>query len=393
MSGNVVTLAEIVVEGGLQTGPFGSQLKANEYTEAGIPVVMPKDIDGGKITTHSIAYTTSEKSRQLTKHLIKSGDILFPRRGDLGRIAVAQESNVGWICGTGCLRARLAQNAFPDFIHQYLQLDYVVKWLKSNALGQTMLNLNTEIIGALPIYLPSYEEQKSIAKSLQTWDAAIEKTEALIDAKERQFRWLRQKLFDAIFQTGEQIMLSELVEFYDGYPFLSSDYSEDGSYNILTISNVQYGSMSHSFKGKIYKVPENVKNEQMLRLGDILVSMTGNVGRVCKVDMPNCLLNQRVGKIKAKEELDPDFLYFSIWHQRFLRTMIAYAQGGAQGNLSKKDILKYQITLPTFEEQKRIANTLNIAQREINLLKKLVDQYHTQKCGLMQDLLTRGMQQ
>ena len=190
MSGNVVTLAEIVVEGGLQTEPFGSQLKANEYTEAGIPVVMPKDIDGGKITTHSIAYTTSEKSRQLTKHLIKSGDILFPRRGDLGRIAVAQESNVGWICGTGCLRARLAQNAFPDFIHQYLQLDYVVKWLKSNALGQTMLNLNTEIIGALPIYLPSYEEQKSIAKSLQTWDAAIEKTEALIEAKERQFRWL-----------------------------------------------------------------------------------------------------------------------------------------------------------------------------------------------------------
>ena len=156
---------------------------------------MPKDIDGGKITTHSIAYTTSEKSRQLTKHLIKSGDILFPRRGDLGRIAVAQESNVGWICGTGCLRARLAQNTFPDFIHQYLQLDYVVKWLKSNALGQTMLNLNTEIIGALPIYLPSYEEQKSISKSLQTWDAAIEKTEALIDAKERQFRWLRSKIF------------------------------------------------------------------------------------------------------------------------------------------------------------------------------------------------------
>ena len=68
--------------------------------------------------------------------------------------------------------------------------------------------------------------------------------------------------------------------------------------------------------------------------------------------------------------------------------MIACAQGGAQGNLSKKDILKYQVTLPCFEEQKRIANTLNTAQQEITLLKKLADQYRTQKRGLMQKLLS-----
>ena len=196
MSKNVVHLAKITVEKGLQTGPFGSQLKASEYTEKGVPIVMPKDINNGKITTQSIAYTSHKKSLKLSKHLIKAGDILFPRRGDLGRIAVAQESNEGWICGTGCLRARLNENVLPSFIHQFTQLDYVVKWLKSNALGQTMLNLNTEIIGALPIYLPPYEEQKSIATTLQTWDTAIEKTEALIDAKERQFRWLVTRLIN-----------------------------------------------------------------------------------------------------------------------------------------------------------------------------------------------------
>ena len=332
--------------------------------------------------------------------LLKDGDILITLTGtvgkrDYGYSVLVKNSHNLLLNQRVCLIRPDHSRTDARFLLSVLQSRRFLDLFFASSIGGTGNQTNVSIVdlGELQINIPeSLGEQKQIADYFETWNAAIEKTEALIDAKERQFRWLRQKLFDAIFQTGEQIMLSELVEFYDGYPFLSSDYSEDGSYNILTISNVQYGSMSHSFKGKIYKVPENVKNEQMLRLGDILVSMTGNVGRVCKVDMPNCLLNQRVGKIKAKEELDPDFLYFSIWHQRFLRTMIAYAQGGAQGNLSKKDILKYQITLPTFEEQKRIANTLNIAQREINLLKKLVDQYHTQKRGLMQNLLTRGMQ-
>ena len=51
MSKNVVHPAKIIVEKGLQTGPFGSQLKANEYTETGIPIVIPKDINSSKIST------------------------------------------------------------------------------------------------------------------------------------------------------------------------------------------------------------------------------------------------------------------------------------------------------------------------------------------------------
>ena len=61
MSKNLIPLSKIAVAKGLQTGPFGSQLKASEYTKTGIPVVMPKDISNGKITTQSIAYTTKKQ--------------------------------------------------------------------------------------------------------------------------------------------------------------------------------------------------------------------------------------------------------------------------------------------------------------------------------------------
>ena len=386
MSGNVVTLAEVVVEGGLQTGPFGSQLKANEYTEAGIPVVMPKDIDGGKITTNSIACITSEKSQQLTKHLIKSGDILFPRRGDLGRIAVAQESNEGWICGTGCLRARLAQNAFPDFIHQYLQLDYVVKWLKSNALGQTMLNLNTEIIGALPIDLPSYEEQKSIATALQTWDAAIEKTEALIDTKERQFRWLQSNTIENAKNTTDQRFGNFLRE--SRLPDTINNPEQR-----LTVRLHLKGVDIREYRG----TEQTDATQYFVRKAGQFIYGKQNIFRGAIGIVPNELdgytSSQDIPAFDIGKNILSDWLYWYVSRPRFYKKLERFAAGSGSRRLHPKEFLRLHASVPSIDEQRRIANVLNAAQQEIILLKKLVDQYRTQKRGLMQNLLTRGMQQ
>lgn len=65
----------------------------------------------------------------------------------------------------------------------------VKRWLERNALGQTMLNLNTEIIDELPIYIPSKIEQENIAQILDAWDSAIEKIKRLIAVKRKRFDW------------------------------------------------------------------------------------------------------------------------------------------------------------------------------------------------------------
>ena len=67
--------------------------------------------------------------------------------------------------------------------------------------GGTMGVLNSHSTGLIKVYLPSLDEQKSIASALKTWDTAIEKTEALIDAKERQFGWLVMILMDKYFKS------------------------------------------------------------------------------------------------------------------------------------------------------------------------------------------------
>ncbi|MFM7858954.1 MAG: restriction endonuclease subunit S, partial [Flammeovirgaceae bacterium] len=101
---------------GVQIGPFGSQLHASDYVESGIPVVMPKDMINTEISTDSIAYVSEEIANRLSKHRLKAGDLVFARRGDIGRFVIVGSEQTGWLCGTGCIRARFRPNIYPEFI-------------------------------------------------------------------------------------------------------------------------------------------------------------------------------------------------------------------------------------------------------------------------------------
>lgn len=179
----VLNLGQVTIAKGMQTGPFGSQLHSHEYVENGIPVVMPKDMKDQKIVSKTIAKITQEKADELGRHKLIKGDILFSRRGDVGRCVLVKPENEGWVCGTGCLKARLGDRIIPEYFICYLTLTNVVEWLINNSVGQTMLNLNTSILSELPVPVPTLEEQRLIANSM---DALINS----IDNKERKLEQL-----------------------------------------------------------------------------------------------------------------------------------------------------------------------------------------------------------
>jgi type I restriction enzyme S subunit len=155
-------LGELAVADGLQTGPFGSQLKAADYTEDGIPIVMPKDLSSGSI-------------------------------------ALVSPAENGSLCGTGCLRARInTEKALPTFIAAYLGSPFAIQWLNEHAVGQTMLNLNTSIIGALPVPIPPLNEQHRIAEILSSVDEAIQTTRAVVE----QTRKVRQGVLKRLLTKG-----------------------------------------------------------------------------------------------------------------------------------------------------------------------------------------------
>jgi len=171
------TLGEISDESGgiIRTGPFGSQLHESDYAQEGVPVVMPKDIINGRVDTISIAQVPPEVASRLSKHRLDVGDIVYGRRGDIGRRAFISERQEGWLCGTGCLRISLKGSALhPRFLYAYLGQQEVIEMIAGRAIGATMPNLNTTILRNIPIDVPLYEVQKSFVEQVTRYDNLIE---------------------------------------------------------------------------------------------------------------------------------------------------------------------------------------------------------------------------
>lgn len=175
----------------LQTGPFGSQLHADEYIENGVPVINPVHLSNGKILPDLSISIDIETVNRLSIHKLLPEDVVFARRGELGRCGVVTNTEKGWICGTGSLRARL-KNKFLISIYLFL---YVTNTGASDSLslesvGSTMDNLNTETLGELPILCPPIEEQKIIIKYIE---AETKKLDLLKAVTERTISLLKER--------------------------------------------------------------------------------------------------------------------------------------------------------------------------------------------------------
>src|SRR5262249_28320442 len=136
-------------------GPFGSQLHAHDYVEDGeCPVVMPQDMVNGRISTANIQRITNKRANDLAVHRLKAGDVLLPRRGELDRRALVKQAEAGWLCGTGSVRVRVRHGVPTRAVFLALSSTATVSWLKANATGTTMPNLNAGIVARIPISLP-----------------------------------------------------------------------------------------------------------------------------------------------------------------------------------------------------------------------------------------------
>lgn len=164
-----VTLGEIARRSGgfLQTGPFGSQLHAHEYVIEGVPVVMPQDMVGGELSSENIARITERKANALARHRVKPNDLVFSRRGDLSRCVAIGDQHVGWLCGTGCLLARLPSSEVNAYwLALVYQQPVTQSQVMGRAVGSTMANLNTSILAAISIGRPAITEQDEVARRI-----------------------------------------------------------------------------------------------------------------------------------------------------------------------------------------------------------------------------------
>lgn len=277
-------------------------------------------------------------------------------------------------------------------------LAYAIKMHRNQVLqlvsGTTVFHLYARDMATFRFSAPSVEEQRAIAEALSDVDKLLGSLEKLT-AKKRAIKQaaMQQLLTGKARLPGfsgawKATTLGAVADLKNGHAFKSSTYVLGGMYQIITITNVQDGRLNLNAVNTISKLPSDLQDHQQLSPGDILISMTGNVGRVCIVKENHCLLNQRVGKLVARK-IDRLFLYYMVHDRRFLLSMIQMAVGGAQGNLGKSDITEYPCLLPKdLVEQRAIAAALSDMDAEIAALERRRDKTRAIKQGMMQQFLT-----
>lgn len=152
----------------VQTGPFGSQLHADEYVTDGWPVVNPANLRDGQIRSDRLMTVSDEKRNVLKRHVLRPGDIVFGRRGQMGRAGLVTDTEDGWLCGTGSLLLRLADDRLtPEYLKLLLETPPLRAYYGIESVGSTMDNLNAHIVLGSPILVPPPDEQKQIVEDVR----------------------------------------------------------------------------------------------------------------------------------------------------------------------------------------------------------------------------------
>ena len=214
--------------------------------------------------------------------------------------------------------------AYPELAYLYYYFFKIDRWCLRNVNAGGLLSVDIPSLKRERLFAPCLKEQNKIAQLMRHIDERIATQNKIIeDLKKLKFA-ISKHLFARKDLLETTICLSDIATLKNGYAFQSSKYNALGKWKILTISNVSGERYINDENCNcIINLPKDVQDYQVLKEGDILISLTGNVGRVSLCKAGDYLLNQRVGLLQLAKNVDPEFLYQVLSSRRFENSMIA----------------------------------------------------------------------
>lgn len=374
------------VSSNIQTGPFGSQLHQSDYSEQGIPVVMPKDLIEGHISEGSIARVDQEHVERLSRHKIEVGDILYSRRGDVGRCAYAGVKEEGWLCGTGCLRVSVNPHiANPKYVFYQLQKAETIGWVINHAVGATMLNLNTSILSSVPIELPELDVQNHTVDILSAYDNLIENNQKQIrlleEAAQRLYKeWFVDlhfpgyedvKIIDGVPEGWGKKTLGQALKVVRGRSYASKELSDKGGVLMVNLSNIRpYGGYNRD-QEKHYTGKFN--DDQMVNAHDLVMGVTDmtqerrTVGRVAVVPNIHNKAIISMDLIKLIPIKGSSLFYYALLCYGGYSEMVSRFANGTNVLHLRPDVLDIvDALLPTIELQNKYSEFFEGIQKRVD---------------------------
>ncbi|MBK8869647.1 MAG: restriction endonuclease subunit S [Elusimicrobia bacterium] len=364
------------------------------YRTKGVPMFRNQNIKAGYLDDGDLLYIDPEYEKTYRNKRLQGGDLLTARTGYPGTTCVVPSRYESAQSFTTLITRPNTAEIDSSFLCGYINSEAGQKFFDQGQIGGAQKNVNAGTLRKMPVPIPPSPEQRAIAEALSDVDGLLGGLDRLIAKKRDLKQAAMQQLLTAqtrlpgFHGKWEVKRLGDVALLKNGYAFKSDTYTSLGSFKIITIANVQDGYMTADACNTIASEPSDLQPHQRLRRGDILISMTGNVGRVCRVDEDRCLLNQRVGKLVPVGVVDA-LLFLLLGQPSFISAMTGVAKGGAQPNLSAPDITEHTFNIPRdATEQTAIAEVLSDMDAELAALESRRDKARALKQGMMQELLT-----
>ena len=330
--------------------------------------------DNGFDSSHAKPAPIDDK--KVKDFLLISGDFLISRSNTLDKVG-----------RTILFRGELKNCSYPDllmrfrvdeskvlneFLEFYLRSSTVRKYIQSCASGtsDSMVKINKTVVEKITVVLPPCPEQKAIADLLATCDQAIRITDQLIVEKEKRFSWLRSSLIKVNTEWSE-VKLGEICKVTKGEQLNVVHMKTDGAY--------------YALNGGIK--PSGRTDDWNTEAGIITISEGGNSCGYVNFNTEKFWSGGHCySLLNLKKSIDKYYLFFYLKMNE--KKIMNLRVGSGLPNIQKKDIDRIKVSHPTISVQQQIAETLNVAQQEIDILKQLLKKYKSQKHGLMQKMLT-----
>ena len=376
-----------ISHGGIQTGPFGSQLHQKDYTSEGIPIITVEHLGDNRIINDNIPNVSDMDARRLAKYSLEPGDIVFSRVGSVDRRALIRLGEQGWLFSGRCLRIRPDRNKIdPGYLAYFFGLYSFKKYIRSIAVGATMPSLNTSILSEIEIPYPDLPEQRRIAHILGTLDDKIEnnrKTAKTLEAmaqaifkswfvdfdpvrakmagESRESICKRLKLTPEILDLfPDRLVDSELGEIPEGwalsqlndlcttqYGYTTSSTTLNIGPKLVRVTDINKNHWIEWPNVPYCSVEQSIIPSYKLSEGDIVVARMADPGKSAIIDESvDAIFASYLVRLKPKHENLRYFVYGFLKSELYLDFIEATKNGSVQFNMNAKLIVSASLVVP-----------------------------------------------
>ncbi|MDI7925230.1 restriction endonuclease subunit S [Ferirhizobium litorale] len=404
-------------------GPFGSSLKSDEYTQAGIRLIQLQNIGINEWNDDNKKFISEQKFLSLQRHGAVPGDIAIAKMADpVARACIVPEASKQFVVVADCIRLRPDTTKFvPSFIVKAINSPYTRQEAEKKAIGSTRIRINLSTLKTVGCLVPPFDHQAKIAEILDTLDEAIRGTDAVI----AKLKALKQGLMHDLLTRGidangnlrplqskaphlykesplgwlpkewEHLTVNELSRSSAIGPFgsdlVASDYRSEGV-PVVFVRDIKPNNFSWRSNVFLDERKAQALLAHKVAAGDVVATKMGFppcISAVYPSTMPDGIVTADVVCVRPKLNLvRPEWLSISLNSPNVQRQVDQITAGVTRPKVTLRDVRELKIALPEIHEQLAILERTLSIDNEIKGNGDILDKLRLQKSGLMDDLLT-----